>query len=67
VVAAVHNRGVEGLEHHAIFVTIRNSDDSCVATVRMMRREIKMVTKNFVMWPDIAEHGDMAMATSQQH
>ena len=63
---AVHNRGVErrrnhqGLEHRAIFVTIRNSDDGCVATVRVVRREIKTAMKNFVMWPDIAEHGDVA-------
>jgi len=70
---AVHNRWVEGrrdhqgLEHRAVFVTIRNSDDGCVATVRVVRREIKTATKNFVIWPDVAEHGDVAMATSRRH
>ena len=73
MVAAVHDRGVEGerdhqgLEHHAVFLTIRNSDDGCVVTVRVVRREIKMATKNFVMWPDVAEHGDVAIAMSQRH
>ena len=70
MVAAVHDRRVErqrdyqGLEHHAVFITIRNSDDGCVVTVRMVRREIKMAMKKFVMWLNIAEHGDVAMAMS---
>jgi len=60
-------RDQQGLEHRAIFITIRNSDDGCVVTVRVVRREIKTATKNFVMWLDVAEHGDVAMAMSRRH